>query len=373
MYHASRATPNGFGYRLRPGLDLRSAAGTMRVAAVRALYPPMSRAAAPKSPVTSWLRRGLALLLGVVLSLVLLEGVCQVYAVFLGMQWEKLSKHPHHYWTDSPSAALGYELARNVNLEVDGRVLRINTYGIREADDEIHQDKVRIAIFGDSVAFGLGLSQDSTISAMLQRKLDPEGRTVKVLNLGAPGYGTAELLENLRIKNEIYHLNSIYYVLSPNDFCRRNTSREGGDNGLYRMYHLPLLKSPWMVRKAIYRLRKGETTTGSTGWYQWLYDDGGEEGCADIAAMAKYAAAQGASFTVFLLPGAIAYQPGGGYALKEMYDSIMSFLKHNGIAYIDPIAAMAADPDRYFTSTNHLHPPGNELVADLLREHIGSP
>ena len=135
------------------------------------------------------------------------------------------------------------------------------------------------------------------------------------------------------------------------------------------MYHMPLLKGPWMVAKAIYRLKKDGVTSGSVGWHQWLYKGNGDLACADIRTMASYARDHGAAFTVFLLPAVSCYEPGGRYALQDMYDDIMSFLKRNGIAYIDPIAAMGTDPDRYFTLTNHLHVEGDELLADMIRDH----
>lgn len=330
----------------------------------------MNRTVPRNSPGTSWRRRGLALAMGAFLSLVLFEGACQLYALYLGFQWEKIRTNPNHYYRASASEVLGYELSPGVSLEVEGRRLRINGNGIRDETEELPADATKIALLGDSVVFGLDLSQEQTISALLQQRLDAAGERVEVLNFGCPGYGTAELVEHLRFKGAIYRPRLVVYVLNPNDFCRRNTVREGGDTGIYRIYCKPFFKGPWMVRKAIYRMKKGDMT-GSTAWYRWLWEGGGEAGLADVAAMAEVAASQGATFTVFLLPAKCAYGPGGSYALQDEHDAIKAFLAKNAIPCIDPLAALGADPERYFTPTNHLHPAGNDLVADMLRDSLG--
>jgi lysophospholipase L1-like esterase len=331
----------------------------------------MTRTAETDAPRTAWRRRGLALAMGVLLSLALFEGACQLFALYLGFTWERIRADPNHYYRISASEILGYELRPGVSLDVEGRRLRINREGIRDDDDEVPAGAERIALLGDSVVFGLDLSQEQTLSALLQERLDPEGGRIRVLNLGCPGYATAELLEQLRVKGAIYRPRHVIYVLNPNDFCRRNTVREGGDTGMYRIYRKPFLKGPWMVRKAIYRMKKGDMT-GSTAWYRWLWEGGGAAGLAEVAAMSELAASQGAAFSVFLLPAKCAYGPDGRYALRDEYDAIKAFLAAEGIPFIDPIAAMGADPEKYFTSTNHLHPAGNELVADLLRDALAT-
>ena len=214
--------------------------------------------------------------LGIFFALIVLEIFCQIYALFLDKQWKVIKAAPGHYFKASKNFVLAYELASNFSIEKDNRRLWINRFGIREQEQEI-SDKYKIAILGDSVVFGIGLSQEQTISFLLQEAINRTGASVKVLNFGVPGYGLHELVEYLKIKDKIYDVDHVIYILNPNDFARRNSIYEGADAGLYRMYHQPLVKSPWFIRKAIYRMNKYSglddyhKLKASVRWYQWLF------------------------------------------------------------------------------------------------------
>jgi len=188
------------------------------------------------------LRKNLtASFLGIFLALIILEISCQIYAVYLDKQWDSIKTDPNHYFKASRNDRLGYELAADFSAKQNKKQLWINRVGIREQENEIN-DKTKIAILGDSVVFGTGFSQEQTISSFLQEALNRDGAIVKVLNFGVPGYGLNELAEYLRVKNEIYGVDHVIYLLNLNDFSWRDTIYEGADAGLYRMYHLPIFK-----------------------------------------------------------------------------------------------------------------------------------
>ena len=317
----------------------------------------------------------MATLLGLFFALIILEICCQIYTLYLDKQWEAIKANSGHYFKASRHDSLVYELASNFSMEKDNRRLWINRFGIREVENAIY-DLPKIAILGDSVVFGIGLSQEQTISSLLQEAINRTGASLKVLNFGVPGYGLDELVEYLKIKEKIYNVDQVIYILNPNDFARRNSIYEGADAGLYRMYYQPIFKSLWFLRKAIYRINKYNTLDdyhklkASVKWYQWLFKGNKDAGYDHIKEMALYANEKGISFTVVLLPAGVAYNRNGSYGLSDMYESIGAFLKVNNINYIDPTDEFGSNVEKYFDPTDHLTFEGNVQMVEILRRYL---
>jgi lysophospholipase L1-like esterase len=311
----------------------------------------------------STLAQNLALAAAALLvSLAGLEAACQGFArlvIFPG--FDRDMARPNFFLAASDDPVLAYEMKPGFAHENDGKWLRINRYGLRADSDDLFAGRHKIAMLGDSVTMGAGHGQERTIEALLEGRLRAEGDETVVLNFGVPGYATRELLEFLKRKNELYRVDHVVYLLNPNDFARRDTVTEGGDNGLYRMYARPTWQTPWFLRKAVYRLRK----SGLVGWYAWMFAANEERARQDIRAMAATCAAEGAGFSMVLLPSGAAYG-GTGYRLAEMYGRLVEFLRGEGIPVLAPIAEFSADPARYFDATDHLHDAGNQRMAELL-------
>jgi lysophospholipase L1-like esterase len=74
------------------------------------------------------------------------------------------------------------------NIEV--RTIKTNGLGLR--DEEIPEDKgneFRILSLGESTTFGLWVKQDETYSSVLEELMeDTDGRPLRVINAGIPGY-----------------------------------------------------------------------------------------------------------------------------------------------------------------------------------------
>jgi lysophospholipase L1-like esterase len=274
---------------------------------------------------------------------------------------------PNFFVARSDDPLLAYENRASFETRTpDGKILRVNRHGLRADSDDLFEGKRKIALLGDSVTLGVGHSQERTIEALLEQRLLAVGHDVRVLNFGVGGYATRELLEFLRRKDAIYRVDHALYLLNPNDFARRDSVYEGGDNGLYRMFVRPVWQTPWFLRKAIYRLRK----TGLVAWYEWMFAANEARAQADIRAMAAYCAGRGAGFSVVLLPSGAAYVD-GGYVLSELYARMGRFLDAEGIPHLAPIAEFGRDPARLFDETDHLWEPGNELMAELLQGFLG--
>lgn len=305
--------------------------------------------------------RRVAVLAAVVLvSAGLFELGCRAYAhLVLYPFLDEMKLNWRNYYRTSDDSKLAYELRPGTELVIDGRRLRINRFGIRADSDDLARGRRRVAILGDSVAFGVGHTQEHTLAVLLQRDLDPRGRRVRVLNFGLGGLAMAELAEYLRVKDAVYDVDDAVYLLNLNDFTRRESRYEGGDTGMYRVYRRPRFVSLWMVRKAIYRLHRGP------GWYEWLFEGSERHAQREIARMQGYAAARGIRFAVAVLPAGTGYAE-DGYRLRWIHDRIHAFLAGRGIRYCDLLTELGPQGARYFDRTDHLVDEGNARVAQIL-------
>ncbi len=312
-----------------------------------------------------FLKKAIAMLIGVAVALVLLELACQAfYAFYVGKKLNAQQQDPLHYYQPSKDPVLVYELKPGYSAEIDGRRIHINRNGIRDDEDQTHAPR-RIAILGDSVPFGTALSQEETLPAALQRLA---GDSLKVLNFGTPGYGLEEISRFLEIHWQQYRPQKVVYLLNLNDFSRRNTIYEGADNGLYRIYKKPFLKMPFFIRKAIYRMVKGGQMS-SVAWYRWLYEGNKKEGLAEIEKMKKFAEENGFDFEVLLFPPAVAYA--NGFQLGDVAQDLLSALNRMEVPFLQPIEVFAENTQTLQDNTDHMTPQGCEKLAGWMWPRIG--
>ena len=301
----------------------------------------------------------------------LLEAFCQVYARWMVFPFlETIRERPRYFYSASENPILGYELEPETELTFEGRQLRINRYGIREFSDGLAEDKRRVAILGDSVVFGVAHSQEDTISALVQQRLDPSNEEIKVLNFSVPGYGLAQLLVLLQEKNRIYDVNDVVYLLNFNDFARHDSIYEGADNGRYRTYVRPTIMSLFFIRKAVYRTMKGQPH-GSERWYRWLFEGNEKRGQAILLEMARYARAEGFRFGVALLPSGVSFTA-DGYGLRDVHKRLTRFFAEQQIPNLDPFEVFGRYRESYFDPTDHFLDAGNQTMASLIAEFLRS-
>ena len=119
-----------------------------------------------------------------------------------------------------PDETVRYTLRPSITVEDVDATYRTNALQLR--GPEISKEKPagtrRVLVLGDSYAFGLGVDQDDTITAALQRRLAEAGiDPVECLNMGVPGYHTGQ--ELARLEREGFELDPDLVVLfyCPND------------------------------------------------------------------------------------------------------------------------------------------------------------
>lgn len=94
-----------------------------------------------------------------------------------------------------PDPRIMYDLLPNLSVRFQAVPVKTNSCGMRGPERSVHKEgsTYRVALLGDSFAFGWGVAEDKTFATVLEENLnhvtggDP---TVEVLNLGVPGYST---------------------------------------------------------------------------------------------------------------------------------------------------------------------------------------
>lgn len=330
---------------------------------------PAAPAAAMK-PRLSFRAIVLLLVIALLLTVAGVELACQAY--FYAMVkpgWDELRASTDHFFERSPDPRLGYALRRGYSIDRSDRQLHINTHGIRDETDAVPPPEAHtIAVLGDSVVFGILLSQDQTVTALLQKRLDPSAAAVRILNFGVSGYSLAEFTPFYESLAPTYTPDHVVYVFNPNDFSVRGTVYEGGDNGLYRMYHPPVIKTPWFIRKAIYRGKKGgPQPTGP--WYEWLYQGTKDESLPAVLTIRDAAKSRGATFSVYLFPSGNTYTPSGN-TLADEFAEIGAWLTAHQIVWSDGTPDFAGSHAQDIDETDHPTAEGNIRFAEALERHL---
>ena len=317
------------------------------------------------SPRRRWNLRTAAM--QVIVCVIAVELACQAYFVVLSRRLSARRQSPDDYFEVSDDPNLAYQLARGKAISHADRSLKINHFGIRDDSDNLFPRHRRLALLGDSVTFGVELSQEESITAVIQRQLDPKVEQLKVLNFGVPGYGLTEMPEWLKTASSTYYPTEVIFLLNLNDFCRRESIYEGADNGLYRTYRRPLFMLPFFVSRAIHRYHKWGHIT-SVEWYKWLYDGNRDWGFRQMKVMKDFAHDQGFRLSVAIYPAGVAYTP-AGYALESEEVEISNYLRGIQIPVIRLEGALSPD---CFDGSDHLTKHGAEVAAGPIAQQFSS-
>lgn len=116
----------------------------------------------------------------------------------------------------------GFKINGTENKLYPGVSLSIGSHGFRMPE---YDDRPKIVLVGDSVAFGFGLSYEDTISYQLERML--EGK-YQVVNAGVPGYNIRQWQSmGMRLENNLKP-KVIVALVNANDFETRYYPIRGG-------------------------------------------------------------------------------------------------------------------------------------------------
>lgn len=166
------------------------------------------------------------LVVSIVFCLLLAEGATRVLQKAGSLP--EFNRDTLHKGFRKPEETLNAKTIRSDNPvlfhEYDPNDPMVNSVGHRGAEFPLEKTPgtLRIAVLGDSVAYGFGVALEETFPLQLQQLLAQQGQKVEVLNFAVSGYGTAAHIELFNSKVQQYKpdLVLLAYVLNdplPND------------------------------------------------------------------------------------------------------------------------------------------------------------
>jgi GDSL-like Lipase/Acylhydrolase family len=260
---------------------------------------------------------------------------------------------------------------------------RSNSYGFREREFGARKEPgvYRIAVVGDSFAYGNGLATERRFSNLMQQALP---KPVEVLNFGVPGDNTPE--HATLIEQKILALQPDFVLVQwfVNDV--EGSSTEG------RPSFLPLIPLPqihiWLYdRSALYTLlntwwsrwQASSRMAGSYPDYIWrrLGDPRSEDSVKDRAAMQRIIAlcrARGVPVGFVLFPDS-GYDLGPDYPFTYLHERVLDLCRSEHLACVDLRPEFAQVKDRRALWVNPLdhHPSAqaNMIAAVTILQAFG--
>jgi lysophospholipase L1-like esterase len=256
---------------------------------------------------------------------------------------------------------------------------------------------IRIAVLGDSVAWGSHLGPDQTIPRQLEGSLQANpvrpGERYEVLNAAVPGYDIHQSLAMYRERVLAYDPDVVLYLFAVNDFVvsdfleangrilmvlPSSTDDTIGAPGplISRLVSTSSLAA-WMYTTHLARKHKDPKGELIRVDYEW--------GGRSLAAMAELARSEGDTFVPFLLgpfgtqlpPDAACHQQGMAVDLCWMTLALSNMRQHcaqQGLDCVDINDMLRSREDRDFRITpgDLMHPnaEGAHIWAEAIAEHL---
>jgi hypothetical protein len=290
--------------------------------------------------------------------------------------WDRY--HPMLGWTNVP----GYRSDAGVPFEVT-----INSQGLRGSREFAPTPDpavTRIALFGDSLAFGEEVDDDATIAAHLERGR----RDVEVLNFGVHGYGLGQAVLRLEIDGARFVCDHVVLaVLFPEDLIRDEAGRFvhakpvfrlDGDLVVVENTPVPEASRMPLVMRHSYA---AAWLFGRRGVWHRTHAGGGpnlELGKALIRRAAAVCSARGSTLSVVLMlaPAGVQRHLSDPVWRRQFDDERARFSSvEEDVLDLVPIQLRAFRDERMVlvAPLAHWSSRGNELWAEAIAEHLGLP
>ena len=255
--------------------------------------------------------------------------------------------------------------------------IRINAGGFRGPDVYFLpvQGVTRIAILGDSQAFGMNLAESDTLAGALERKLNTTSRKGKfeVLNFGVPGYNTQQEMLVFRQKVLVYHPSFIVLYYSLNDPEIPDSTVFLGSGPLSSSYLYMLAVYSFKVHSSMADLRR--ESRDLVDYYIRLHESVYFTRCAElIRQMAAESENHGALFYLVIAPEVNGFEHFASYPYEAIHARLRD-LESGPLRVIDPLTSFKSAYDSPVTlwvndNDTHFNAVAQSLVADLVAKRI---
>jgi len=286
--------------------------------------------------------------------------------------WGKLLHRP------ASLPGLVYELAPDFQGESQGMTIRTNSRGMRgpEPLPAGTPNLMRIAVLGDSFAFGFGLDEEHTFPRLLQNDLQAselgEDRAVDVLDLGVSGYSTRD--EVLALKKYLDLRPDLVLVA----YCLNDPECEPTQQ-LPRFFTEPEWWQHSHVLRAVARKLRAREMARSGGVYtRFLHEPSGwrwRSVCDAFAGLRELAREHDFQVAVVIFP-MTEIVPWEHYRYRGVHEQVSREAERNGFPVLDLLDAYSEhDPAALVLSPTDRHPNvlghqvAAEAIAAFLRQH----
>ena len=293
------------------------------------------------------------------------------------------------------SGRYGWALRRDVSVVLDGARYQVNRRGYRgrEVQPQARSQPRRVVVLGDSVAFGLGVSDFDTFASAL----DARQNGLEVVNLAVQGYGPDQ--ELLVLQDVGFSLEPDVVVLAlcaANDFADVMLSTSLYDESRWKPRfrlaagELALDGAPPHQRSLRLRrlladhshivgrlasLTPRPALPGDGGWHRRFAEAMRDESeslrltLAILLRMRQLCEARGVRFAVAVFPQAHGYR-----TTPPLTQRLMEDLEREGVLLVDIGAGFRAAGLRWrhvaLDTVGHLGPVGHAVAADLIEEAL---
>ena len=256
-----------------------------------------------------------------------------------------------------------------------GFEVSFNSHGFRGGELPARQDGVlRVALVGDSIAFGSAIDLPDTIAVRLEAALAQRGVRAQVLNLGVPGYAAANVAAVVEHKALALEPDVVIYVFYSNDtevpVVHKRFPPDAVIDGMYGYpAHSALLQ--WLNLKVKQLALRSfgiqlARRTPEKSRAEWR-DGGGSRVRAAVQHMRDSCAAAGARYLVASYPHLTLPEKNPFRPIDERAGEVCDELD---VAFVDLLEVFGQERDlmRYWASVFDAHPSGaaNAKVAAQL-------
>ena len=276
-----------------------------------------------------------------------------------------------HRVSDLPG--LAYELIPGVGVQIDDYFVQMNSDGMRgpEAHPADTPGLARVAVLGDSIAFGWKVEIESCVTEVLAARLAVAApdRTVDVLNFGVAGYSTTD--EVAQFEHRVLAFDPDVVVIA---YCMNDPVTTPQQPLPRYFYDVPVWQYSHVLR-AIARTRHVDRIQryGGGDYYRYLHAEDGPEWPTVLAAfdrLAELTRPRGIPVVVAIFPWP-REERWEDYPYAALHDQVAAAAAARGFVALDLLDAFRAHAPRevVFSATDP-HPTvlGHDVAsAELAR------